>query len=210
MDPKPLPGRKAEAARNDGTILEAARAVFLRDPGAPMSAVAHEAGVGIGALYRRYPSKDALLQKLCGDGLRRFTELAEAALADQHDPWESFAGFIRGVIAADVHALTVRLAGTFTPTDELHLLAAHSSDVVRMVFERARSAGVIRSDVDVNDLPMIFEQLTAIRLPDPGRTADLRDRYLRLQLDALRATRAAALPHSPPTAAELGRRWARR
>ena len=47
--------------------------VFLRDPSAPMSAVAEEAGVGVGGLYRRYASKDELLQKLCGDGLRQFT-----------------------------------------------------------------------------------------------------------------------------------------
>lgn len=210
MEPKPLPGRKAEAARNDAVILAAARAVFLRDPTAPMSAVAHEAGVGVGALYRRYASKDELLQRLCGDGLRRFTELAEMALADDGDPWDSFANFIQGVIVADVHALTVRLAGTFTPTEELHRLAAHSSEVVTVVFERARTAGAIRGDLAANDLPMIFEQLTAVQLPDPVRTRELRDRYLVLQLDALRATaRATALPHTPPTAGELGHRWIR-
>ena len=87
-----------------------------------------------------------------------------------------------------MHALTVRLAGTFTPTEELHRLAAHSSEVVTAVFERARTAGAIRADLAANDLPMIFEQLTAIQLPDPVRTRELRDRYLVLQLDALRAT----------------------
>ena len=59
----PLSGRRAEAARNDGVILRAAREVFLDDPSAPIAAVAERAGVGIGALYRRYPSKDALLQR---------------------------------------------------------------------------------------------------------------------------------------------------
>jgi AcrR family transcriptional regulator len=57
----PLRGRRAEAARNDQRILDAAREVFVADPGAPIAAVAKRAGVGIGALYRRYASKEELL-----------------------------------------------------------------------------------------------------------------------------------------------------
>ena len=49
----PMSGRKAQAARNDEVILDAARAVFVADPGAPVSAVADAAGVGMSALYRR-------------------------------------------------------------------------------------------------------------------------------------------------------------
>ena len=79
--PGPLSGRRAEAARNDKQILDAARAVFLEDPEAPIAAVAKRAGVGIGALYRRYRSKDELLVRLAGDGLRRYIAAAEAALA---------------------------------------------------------------------------------------------------------------------------------
>src|ERR671916_1578122 len=88
----PLSGRRAEAARNDGVILQAAREVFLADPGAPIAAVAERAGGVIGALSRRYPSKDALLQRLCGDGLQSYIEAAEQALADEGDAWEAFAG----------------------------------------------------------------------------------------------------------------------
>ena len=64
--------RRAQAARNDQRILEAARTMFIDDPAAPIAAVAERAGVGIGALYRRYRSKDELLQRLAGDGLRRY------------------------------------------------------------------------------------------------------------------------------------------
>ena len=117
-------GRQAEAARNDAAILEAARVVFLGDPSAPMSAVAEEAGVGVGGLYRRYASKDELLQKLCGDGLRQFTALAEAAVAERGDPWGALSRFVAGVVESDVHALTVRLGGTFTSTVELRALRA--------------------------------------------------------------------------------------
>ena len=50
----PMSGRQAEAARNDQRILDSARAVFVADPGAPITAVAKHAGVGISALYTRY------------------------------------------------------------------------------------------------------------------------------------------------------------
>ena len=116
----PLSGRRAEAARNDQRILEAARAVFVADPGAPIAAVAEHAGVGISALYRRYASKEELLRRLCGDGLKAYLAAAEEALADDGDPWEAFARFMRRVVDADTHSLTSRLAGTFTPTDELN------------------------------------------------------------------------------------------
>ena len=53
----PLSGRRAQAARNDVRILEAARTVFVADPDAPISAVAKRAGVGISALYRPWDCK---------------------------------------------------------------------------------------------------------------------------------------------------------
>jgi AcrR family transcriptional regulator len=189
-------------------ILDAAREVFMREPGAPISAVAEQAGVGMGALYRRYAGKEELLRTLCSDGLHRFIALAEAALADDGDPWEAFAGFVRGITESDVHSLTVRLAGTFIPTAELRELAARASALADRVFGRAKDSGVLRPDLHANDLPMIFEQITAIRLGDAERTATLRRRYSELLLDALRAHPGARrLVGPPPSAEELSRRW---
>ena len=94
--------------------------VFVADPEAPISKVAQRAGVGISALYRRYASKEDLLRRLCADGLRSYIAAAEDALADEGDPWAAFAEFMRRVVDADTHSLTLRLAGTFTPTDELY------------------------------------------------------------------------------------------
>ena len=203
----PLSGRQAEAVRNDRLILEAARTVFMRDPVAPIASVAAEAGVGVGALYRRYASKEVLLQTLCSDGLEQFIAIAEAA-ADEPDPWQALAGFIEGIVDADVHSLTVHLAGLFTPTDAMHELAASSDRHVERLFRRARAAGVIRPDLHLNDIVMIFEQLAAVRLGDAERTRALRRRYLTLQLDALRADPVLTrLPGRPPTDAELGARW---
>src|SRR5882672_5791579 len=107
---KPLSGRQAQAARNDQLILDAARTVFIDDPGAPIAAVAERARVGISALYRRYASKEDLLRRLCRDGLDRYIGAAEAALADEGDPWDAFAGFMRSAVDAETHSLTLRLA----------------------------------------------------------------------------------------------------
>jgi AcrR family transcriptional regulator len=207
MSSPPAGGRRAEAARNDRRILESARAVFIADPSAPIAAVARHAGVGIGALYRRYPSKEELLRALCAEGLRRYIEAAETALAGDGDAWERFAAFMERAVDADASSLTVRLAGTFAPTPALYEAAEHAGRLNEQLFGAAREAGAIRPDADVNDLAVIFEQLASISLGDDERTRGLRRRYLALALDGLRAGGGAGLPASPPTSEELVARW---
>ncbi|GAA6527630.1 TetR family transcriptional regulator [Intrasporangium sp. DVR] len=206
-----LPGRKAQAARNDALILDAARTVFLRDPSAPIAAVAVEAGVGISALYRRYANKEGMIASLCAEGLERYIAAAERALASTARPWQRLLGFITEVVDEDVHSLTVRLAGTFTPTRELAELAERATALGAKVFDAAQEAGALRPGLVFNDLAMILEQATAVRVSDPARTRVLRRRYLALQLDALSARRSrgapADLPGPPPSDAELGERW---
>ena len=202
-----MSGRRAEAARNDGRILDAARDVFTVDPGAPISAVAARAGVGIGALYRRYGSKEELLRRLNAVGLSRYIAEVEAALADDGDPWEAFAGFMRRAVDADTHSLTLRLAGTFTPTQELNREGAKAHDLTRRLLDRSRDAGALRADIEVGDLSLLFEQLAAVRVHDRDRTVELRRRYLALLLGALRAPQGSPLPGPPPTWEEIRRRW---
>lgn len=204
----PLSGRRAQARRNDGVILAAARDVFLRDPRAPISAVAEAAGVGISALYRRYPSKEELLQTLCADGLRRYIEVARAALDPGLEPWEAFAGFLTGIVESDVHSLTVHLAGTFRPTEELGALVVEANALTARLMKQTHKAKAVRADLDINDLPMLFEQMSAIRVQDAERTAQLRRRYVAVLLDALRPEATTGrLPGKPPSDAELGERW---
>src|SRR5262245_5045767 len=109
-NPPRLRGRQAQAARNDELILQAAREVFLADPAAPVSAVAERAGVGIGALYHRYASKEDLLRTLCRNGQQTYLAEARRALGSGGDPWEAYTGFLRRIVAANTHGLTVRLA----------------------------------------------------------------------------------------------------
>jgi len=210
-DQKPLSGRRGQAARNDERILAAAREVFIADADAPISAVASRAGVGISALYRRYPSKEDLLRQLCRDGLRRYVEEADAALADDRDPWEALAGFLRRIVEADVHSLTVRLAGTFDPTEDMYADAVRSGEQNEQLIARAKTAG-LRDDVSSEDLSLVLEMVAAIRpgvFGDDRRTAELRQRYLSLCLDGLKG-QVESLKGAPPTDEELGRRWIRR
>jgi AcrR family transcriptional regulator len=202
-----LSGRRAQAARNDALILEAAREVFVADPGAPIAAVAKRASVGIGALYRRYPSKEDLLRQINAEALQRYIAAAEAALADDGDPWSAFADFMRRIVDADTHSLTLRLAGTFTPTEELARQAARAQELNVRLFERTRAAGDIRPDIEVGDISLLLEQLAAVRVADEERTRQLRHRYLALLLDALNASSGTRLPGPPPGWEEISRRW---
>jgi AcrR family transcriptional regulator len=203
-----LSGRRAEAAANDQIILEAARAVFIADRTAPIAAVAERAGVGISALYRRYPSKEELLRTLCGEGLLRFIEVTEAALADDRDPWVAFVEFMRAAVDADTNSLTVALAGTFTPTPELWRNGARANELLSALFERTRDAGVLRTDLEVHDLSLVFEQLAAIRTGDGQRSRELRRRHLALILDGMRGGDGDPLPGPAPTWEEINQRWA--
>jgi AcrR family transcriptional regulator len=207
-----LSGRRGQAARNDERILAAAREVFIGDPKAPISAVAARAGVGISALYRRWPGKEDLLRQLCRDGLRLYLDEAEAAVGDEGDAWNAFAVFLRRIVEADVHSLTVRLAGTFVPTEDMFADAQRSGGLNERLVARTKALGGLRSDFQAEDLTLILEQMAAIRpgvFGDARRTQELRQRYLVLCLDGLR-NRTTTLPGPPPSAAELGSRWARR
>jgi AcrR family transcriptional regulator len=209
----PLSGRRAQAARNDDLILESAKAVFLADPGAPITAVARHAGVGISALYTRYGSKEELLRKLCADGLARFiteTQAALAALAEGRDSWSVFARFMRRLVKADTSSMTLALAGKFAPTPEMFAQAEQANQLLQRLFEQVRPA--LRPDADVHDLSVIFEQVAAIKLADHARTAQLRQRYLELILAGIRGPAGRPppgppLPGPPPTWQELGERW---
>ncbi|MGK5737565.1 TetR/AcrR family transcriptional regulator [Micromonospora sp. URMC 103] len=206
----PLAGRRAQAARNDEVILEAARAVFLADPKAPIAAVAERAGVGISALYRRYAGKEDLLRRLCHDGLRRYVAEAEAVLAEP-DPWRALTGFLARVVDADVHSLTVHLAGTFTPTEEMGRDAVRANELAAELVERAHAGGRLRPDVVVQDLGLLLEACAAVRVPDPDRTRQLRRRQLAVLLAGLSVgADAEPLPGPPPAAGEFDWRWRRR
>jgi AcrR family transcriptional regulator len=204
---KPLSGRRAQAARNDQQILDAARAVFTANPSAPIAAVAERAGVGISALYRRYASKDELLQCLSLMTLRQYIAEAETALAANGDLWEAFAAFMRRALDSGTGALTLRFAGAFKTTEELQRAGATANELTSRLLSRTIAANAIRPDIVVGDLALIFEQLQSIRLDDELRAEQLRHRYLALLLNALHTNSVGPIPGPPPTWEEIRQRY---
>jgi AcrR family transcriptional regulator len=204
---RPRSGRHAEAAVNDARILQAAREVFIADPTAPIAAVAERAGVGISALYRRYAGKEELLGTLCAIGQQTYLAEVERALADQRDPWDAYVDWLRRIVDADTHALTVRLAGTFTPTPGHIERAERMRKLGTALFKRTMAAGALRDGVTFLDVAMLLELVSTTRLGDAERTAELRRRYLDVLIDGISARATGSLAGRPPTWAEQVARW---
>jgi AcrR family transcriptional regulator len=200
-------GRQAQAARNDELILQAAREVFLADPEAPISAVAARAGVGIGALYHRYASKEDLLRTLCRNGQQTYLTEVQRALDSRGDPWQAYTTFLRRIVAANTHGLTVRLAGTFQPTGEQMALAEQMRSLGTELFQRAQAAGQLRPGITWLDVEYLLEQLARGQFGDATRAAELRQRHLAVIIDGLSRGHQTPLPGAPPTWAEQTQRW---
>ncbi len=179
--------------------------MFIADPAAPITAVAKHAGVGISALYSRYGSKEELLRKLCTDGLETFIAETETALADDRDHWTVLTSYMRRLVDADTNSMTVALAGTFTPTEDMFALAARGGQLLAELADRV--SDVLRPGVGAHDLSAITELMASIKTADPARNSELRHRYLAMILDGVRAGHDAPLPGSPLTWQEISDRW---
>ena len=111
--------------------------------------------------------------------------------------------FMERLLDAQTVAITMNLAGTFAPNEELYAMSARAAELNERIVERTKAAGGLRPDVDVDDLSLILEQVSSIRLGDAARTRELRHRYLALFLDGLRTTRGAATRPPPGPTSSL-------
>jgi AcrR family transcriptional regulator len=92
---------RVDAQRNLEHVLRAAREVFGElGYGAPMEDVARRARVGVGTVYRRFPSKDVLVRRIAEEETARLTEQARAALGQEDEPWSALARFLRTSVAS--------------------------------------------------------------------------------------------------------------
>jgi AcrR family transcriptional regulator len=202
-------GRQAEARRNDLAVLDAARDVFTaHGAGAPITAVAERAGVGMGTLYRRYGSKTELLQRLCVLAMEQALDAAADAL-QADDPWAGLAGYIRACVDLRSGALA-SLAGQIETTDEMRATAQRGLASTADIVARAHHDGRLRADVTALDINWLIEQFSR-RAPDPvdpDEERNVRSRLLAIALDGLRARAdGQALPGQPPSAEHYANRW---
>ncbi|POX50033.1 TetR family transcriptional regulator [Streptomyces sp. Ru71] len=92
---------RVDAQRNLEHVLRAAREVFGElGYGAPMEDVARRARVGVGTVYRRFPSKDVLVRRIAAEETARLTEQARAALGQEDEPWSALSRFLRTSVAS--------------------------------------------------------------------------------------------------------------
>ncbi|MEV6318422.1 helix-turn-helix domain-containing protein [Streptomyces sp. NPDC051776] len=92
---------RVDAQRNLEHVLRAAREVFGElGYGAPMEDVARRARVGVGTVYRRFPSKDVLVRRIAEEETARLTEQARAALGQEEEPWSALSRFLRTSVAS--------------------------------------------------------------------------------------------------------------
>ncbi|MGP3915738.1 TetR/AcrR family transcriptional regulator [Nonomuraea sp. 10N515B] len=202
-------GRQAEAARNDLRLLQAAHEVFTTQGfDAPVSAIAKRAGVGMGSLYRRYRTKEELLQRLCLIAMERVVEAAEAALAEE-SPWAGLELYVRTCVGLRSGALAP-VAGTIEVTDEMWRTSRKATELAGRLISRAREAGVLRNDVTMLDVSLLIEQFSR---PAPGPPSEqhqqVKQRLLAIALDGLRAPARTELPGDPPSLEWYEGRWGR-
>lgn len=92
---------RVDAQRNLEHVLRAAREVFGElGYGAPMEDVARRARVGVGTVYRRFPSKDVLVRRIAEEETSRLTEQARTALGQEDEPWSALSRFLRTSVAS--------------------------------------------------------------------------------------------------------------
>ncbi|WP_445222356.1 TetR/AcrR family transcriptional regulator [Bradyrhizobium sp. Pa8] len=146
---------RADAVRNRERVLEAAKVVFnAGGPEASLEAVAKRAGVGIGTLYRHFPTREDLFEAVYRREVEQLSELAEQ-LKNAKDPVDALRRWLRSNVefVATKKGMSAALALTFQSSSEL---AAFSMDrltkAIGSLLDRAVAAGQMRGDVSPEDL----------------------------------------------------------
>jgi AcrR family transcriptional regulator len=183
---------RADARRNRERVLNAARAVFgEQGRDAQMDDVARRAEVGVGTVYRHFPTKEALLEALAVDAFERIVARARAAL-DIADPWEALTSTLWAgaeILAAD-RALAEAMADIPGPVPIALETQLELNQAMSTLLQRAQEAGALRPDVVLDDMPMLMCGIGAATRKSHQCSHAWR-RHMTIVIDGLRAASAS-------------------
>jgi AcrR family transcriptional regulator len=186
---------RADARRNHQAVIAAAKKLFA-DEGldAQMPDVAKAAKVGVGTVYRHFPTKEDLIAALAEERFERLAEKAREGI-EAEDPWEGLCDFIRfaAQIQADDRGLC-EVMGSRPEVMNASALAVGLDELCEKLIKRAQRAGELRKDLEWEDIPMIACGLGRITPAEMGPATGRWPRLVEIIIDGLRAPGSAKLP----------------
>jgi AcrR family transcriptional regulator len=198
----PRPLRSDAAANRDRVLAAAAIAVKREGEKVPMATIADTAGVGIGTLYRHYPTRPDLLAALARRSYRLVLDHARTAAGSDQPASNALERFFEQTIAAREDLILPLHGGPVTLDETTVALRTEISDLIEQVLARGRRDGTIRSDVTAVDI-IITGAMLAQPLPHAGDWDGLARRQARIYVAGLATTTDTPLPGHPPTRAQL-------
>jgi AcrR family transcriptional regulator len=175
---------RADARRNYERLVEAAREVFAREGGgASMEAIARQAGVGVGTLYRHFPKRIDVVEAVYRTDVDTLVETAEEVVTDL-EPWPAVVAFLEAFVryAQGKRTFLNELREAFEKNPGLRLdMLERVQQAMQLVVERAQDAGVVRTDVSGPDLM----QLVGPMCTNAALSEDQSKRLLSMILDGL-------------------------
>ena len=187
---------RRDALANQERLLAAATAVFLREGHhVPMATIAAEAGVGVGTLYRRYPSRDALLEALTFRSFRLLVALAEEAEEREGDALARLDWYWDRVIDERDQLVLPLHGGPPVVADHVRAERARLHACLRRLLDAGCRDGSIRDDVDTSDI-VLFGAMLVAPLPGASDWDAVARRQKAIHLDGLRPTAATRSEHS--------------
>lgn len=180
---------RRDAERNRRLILDAAGELFAaRGLTVTLDDVAHHAGLGVGTVYRRFRSREELINTLFEERVGAIVALAEEGLACP-DPWLGLTRFLERTLelqAAD-RGLKELLLGTSEGRDHVARIKAQMAPLGSQLVRRAQATGALREDFAPQDIPLLQMMLGAVVDATQPVRPELWRRYLALIIDGMRA-----------------------